>query len=123
MLYSHYSEVNNWPYKYFTPRELASKGGGSLLVDHDAISKLELMREIVGRPFIITSAYRDPLHNARVGGAPRSFHKYGKAFDISLRGHNKDQLKAAAIEAGFGGIAFAKTFLHVDTGRRRTWSY
>lgn len=123
MLYVHWSDVKNWPYRYFTPRELASRGNGSLLVNHDAISKLDEMRRIVGKPFIITSAYRDPLHNARVGGAPRSYHKRGMAFDILLAGHDKDELKVAAMQAGFGGIAFARSFLHVDTGPRRTWSY
>ena len=124
-LYEHWSEVprSAWPYRYFTPKELACKGTGELLVDHDAICKLEAMREIIGRPFIITSAYRSPLHNARVGGAPRSKHKEGKAFDIALAGHNKDALKQAAIKAGFGGIAFARSFIHVDTGARRTWRY
>ncbi|TAE81881.1 MAG: hypothetical protein EAZ74_04070 [Alphaproteobacteria bacterium] len=47
------------------PRELASKGDGSLLVNHDAIARLERMREIIDAPLIITSAYRDPLHNAK----------------------------------------------------------
>lgn len=125
MLYSHYSEIKpeNWPYRFFTPRELASRGDGSLLIDHDAIMRLDAMRETVGKPFIITSAYRDPLHNARVGGAPKSYHKRGKAFDILLSGHNPDQLKREAERAGFGGIALANSFIHVDTGPRRTWRY
>lgn len=125
MLYSHYSQVKpeHWPYRFFVPQELASKGDGSLLVVHDAIARLDAMREAVGKPFIITSAYRDPLHNARVGGAPRSYHKQGRAFDIALRGHDKDALRRAAEQAGFGGIAFANSFIHVDTGPRRTWSY
>lgn len=125
MLYSHHSQIDlaDWPYRYFMPRELASKGDGSLLVDHDAIARLDAMRHAVGIPFIITSAYRDSLHNARVGGAPRSYHKRGQAFDILLRGHNPDQLRREAERAGFGGIAFANTFIHVDTGPRRTWRY
>lgn len=123
MLYDHWSDVKQWPYRYFEPKELASRGNGSLLIDHDAISKLDAMRRMIDKPFIITSAYRDPLHNARVGGAPRSYHKQGKAFDILLRGHDRDTLQAAALEAGFGGIAFANSFLHVDTGPRRSWRY
>jgi len=125
VLFAHWSDVKQWPYRYFTPRELASKGDGSLLVDHDAIARLDRMRDMIGKPFIITSAYRDPLHNARVGGAPQSYHKRGKAFDISLRGHNVDQMKRAAERVGFGGIAVSRrgSFIHVDTGTRRTWEY
>jgi hypothetical protein len=123
MLYAHYSHipVHAWHYRWFTPRELASKGDGSLLVDHDAISKLERMREILGKPLIITSAYRDPLHNARVGGAPMSMHRFGRAFDIASQGRVRQELYQAAVEAGFTGFGFYNTFLHVDTGRKRQW--
>lgn len=122
MLYAHWSQVKDWPYTHFTPKELASRGDGSLLVDHDAISRLEAMREIIGRPMVINSAYRDPLHNARVGGSPMSMHKQGRAFDISLRGHIKRELIDAAKAVGFTGLGVRyKTFIHVDTGRVRTW--
>ncbi|TAE34641.1 MAG: DUF882 domain-containing protein [Alphaproteobacteria bacterium] len=135
MFFEHYSLIptNGWQYRYFTPRELASKGDGSLLVNQDAISRLERMREIIGKPLIITSAYRDPIHNAKVGGAPMSMHRFGRAFDISLRtfhpidgrnvelNHNREQLYHAALTAGFTGFGFYATFLHIDTGRRRHW--
>ena len=123
--YKHWSLVpkEEWFWPNFTPKELASKGNGSVLIDYDAMYRLQIMRNIIGKPFHITSAYRDPLHNARVGGSPNSFHKKGKAFDISLAGHTKRELKKAATAVGFGGIAFARSFIHVDTGRRRTWTY
>ncbi|TAF41660.1 MAG: DUF882 domain-containing protein [Alphaproteobacteria bacterium] len=123
MFFEHYSLIstNAWHYRYFTPRELASKGDGSLLVNHDAIARLEHMREIMGVPLIITSAYRDPLHNAKIGGAPLSMHRFGRAFDVSIRGHDRQQLYQAALTAGFTGFGFYATFLHVDTGRKRHW--
>lgn len=123
MFYSHYSEIDLdvWPWKYFHPSELASNGDGSLLVNVDAIDRLEYMREIAGKPFYISSAYRDPIWNAKVGGAPMSSHKKGIAFDISLRNHDKNELYAAAKQAGFTGFGFYNTFLHVDTGRKRSW--
>jgi uncharacterized protein YcbK (DUF882 family) len=79
------------------------------------------MREIVGKPMVILSAYRSPLHNARVGGAPLSQHRNGTAFDIALKGHDRHALLRAARAAGFTGFGFYSTFLHVDTGRKRTW--
>lgn len=93
-----------------------------------AIQKLQLMREIVGKPFTINCAARCPLHNARVGGAPRSQHRstdniQATAFDISLVGHDKQEMIRAAEQAGFGGIGISyRTFIHVDDrGYRARW--
>jgi uncharacterized protein YcbK (DUF882 family) len=124
--YEHWTEVpkTEWYWPSFTPYELASrKGNGSILVDYDAISKLQILRDYICKPLVINSAYRDPVYNAKIGGAPLSMHKQGRAFDISLKGHDKDELVQAARLIGFGGIAYAKTFIHVDTGRVRTWKY
>jgi uncharacterized protein YcbK (DUF882 family) len=122
-LYSHYSQVewdySRWP--NFSPKEIASKGDGSLLVNEEALDTLQRARNIVEKPFIIPSAYRDPLHNARVGGAPLSQHKLGTAFDILLENHNRMDLLKACQVVGFTGFGFYSTFLHVDTGRARYW--
>ena len=113
----HWREVDlrQWPCPHFTPRELASRGDGSLKLDLDAARRLERTRSLVGRPLVITSAYRDPLHNAKVGGAPRSQHKLGRAFDILLTGHDRFALAEAARQAGFRGFGRYQSFLHVDT--------
>lgn len=87
------------------------------------------MRNIVGKPFNINCSARCPVHNARVGGAPRSQHRstlniQATAFDISLKGHNKFVLLKAAKQAGFRGIGSSyKTFIHVDDrkGRVARW--
>lgn len=127
MLYDHWSKIpiNQWKKRYpnFHPSELASNGDGSLLIDVEALDALQRLRTLTGKPIFINSAYRDPIYNARIGGAPRSMHKEGKAFDISLRNYpDKQWLIQKAIEAGFTGIgASYRTFLHVDTGRKRRW--
>lgn len=118
---SHFSRVEGWRWPHFTPREMASKGDGSLILVEEAMDALERAREALGEPFIILSAYRDPLHNARVGGAPRSRHKVGDAFDIALRNHRKHELLEACRAAGFTGTGFYQTFLHVDLGPKRSW--
>ena len=111
-----------WKWKDFEPAEIASKGDGSLLINIEAMNRLQRMRELLQHRLIILSAYRDPLHNARVGGAVNSMHKYGRAFDIALDGRDKEQLIMAAQQAGFTGFGLRyATFLHVDTGRARTW--
>lgn len=124
IIYNHWSDIPKglWRWRSFQPQEIASKGNGSIIVDENALDKLQAMRDLVGKPFRITSAYRDPFHNAKVGGSPLSMHKTGKAFDISLGGHDKQGLIAAAKSVGFTGLGVNyKTFLHVDTGRKRTW--
>ena len=123
MFYEHYDQVppSAWRWRYFAPREIASRSDGSILIDEEALDRLEQARRLLGQPLVILSAYRDPIHNAEVGGAPLSQHKLGKAFDIRLAGLDKWQLLKVCQRAGFTGFGFYSTFLHVDTGKPRTW--
>ena len=123
-LYDHWSEVpaSAWRWPSFTPREIASKGDGSLLLVPEAMDRLQSAREIYDQSMLITSAYRDPIHNARVGGAPRSMHKRGIAFDIALQRRPKQPLIQALEIAGFAGLGVRyRTFVHADLGRKRSW--
>lgn len=43
---------------------------------------LDIIRDIVNMPIIITSSYRDKFHNKRVGGVPTSQHMTGSAIDF-----------------------------------------
>ncbi len=123
MFYNHYDQVPlaSWRWPHFAPREIASKGDGSILIHEASLDRLEHARQLMGQPLIILSAYRDPIHNAEVGGAPLSMHKQGRAFDIRIAGLDKWQLHNACQKAGFTGFGFYQTFLHVDTGKPRTW--
>lgn len=49
---------------------------------HLTALKLELVRKALGQPIIITSGYRCPLLNARVGGVSTSAHTKGLAVDF-----------------------------------------
>lgn len=44
------------------------------LLRPEMASMLDELRDRLGSPIIITSSYRDPVHNAAVGGAPDSSH-------------------------------------------------
>ena len=101
--------------------ELACKCGcRNIYIQDEAIDKLQKARDIIQTPLIINSAARCPLHNAKVGGAPKSQHRATKsrpstAFDISLRGVDKEELIEAAKFAGFKGFGINyNSFLHVD---------
>lgn len=110
-----------WRWRFFKPAELASKGNGAVLIVPEALDTLSAAREALDQSFRILSAYRDPLHNARVGGAPMSRHKFGDAFDIALAGHDREALREACRAAGFRGFGHYATFLHVDIWNRREW--
>ena len=120
-LYAHHTDIDGWDWPNFSPAEVACRGTGELLVNVPALDTLQAARDALGAPMRINSAYRSPLHNARVGGAPMSRHKFADAFDIALAGHEPDELEAACLEAGFKGFGYYQTFLHVDIWNRRTW--
>jgi uncharacterized protein YcbK (DUF882 family) len=122
VIYEHYSEIDGWDWQpYFSPAEIACKGTNSLLVNPEALDTLLRARLLADKPFHILSAYRSPVHNAFIGGAPLSAHKNGSAFDINLRGHNRDKLLEQCRDAGFGSFGKYRTFLHVDTRKGRNW--
>jgi hypothetical protein len=123
--YKHWRDVpgHAWPWLDFSPEEMASRDDGSLLVDARAMDRLQSLRDALGAPMIITSAYRSPAHNARVGGAKGSLHLQGRAFDVSMANHDPALFEAAARKAGFTGFGFypAQGFMHIDTGPERNW--
>ena len=81
-----------------------------------------------GRPFEIISGYRSPATNAMLharssGVATKSLHMSGKAIDIRLGDVALGALRAAALSLGAGGVGYypKSNFVHVDTGRVRSW--
>lgn len=67
---------------HFSVAELRSKGDGTCWVHRDLLKGLEALRAKVGRPLSIVSAWRDPAHNRRVGGAGTSQHTFGAAPEL-----------------------------------------
>lgn len=74
-------------------------------------SRLEAIRRLVGKPIVITSGYRCPAINQKVGGAPNSYHTKGMAADILL---NRSEQKKAKLAAWQGGYGQAKDWCHLD---------
>lgn len=124
MIYEHWQDVSRaaWPCEFFSPKEIACKGTGEVLVNMAALQALDEFRKALGVPFSPNSAYRSAYHNARVGGAPLSQHRLGTAFDIPLVAGTKEQIHNIARSVGFRGFGMNyKTFVHIDMGRARTW--
>ena len=110
-----------WRWPHFKPSEIASPDDDSLLVDEEALDRLEEVRGRLGKPMHINSAYRSQAHNKDVGGEPDSQHRKGKAFDVRLQGVTRTELLKAAKAAGFTGFGQYDSFMHIDTGPARTW--
>lgn len=93
-------------------------------VDENLVDKLQKLREILGVPLIINSAYRCPERNRQVGGAKNSQHLKGTAVDISLETIDLpiDELEDLADSLGFDGIGKYNTFIHLDVrGYKARW--
>jgi zinc D-Ala-D-Ala carboxypeptidase len=114
-----------WPWLNFKPAELACKGTGRLKLQRAAVDALQELRQKIGKPMRIASAYRSPEHNAMVQGSPNSRHMVGDAFDVVMVGHDPAAFEKAAREAGFRGIGHYPEsnppFMHIDMGPARKW--
>jgi uncharacterized protein YcbK (DUF882 family) len=94
---------------------------------------LDLLHQLAGTtetslPFQVISGYRSPATNEMLrhrseGVAAGSLHMKGQAIDIRLADVPLASLYRAALEIRGGGVGYypASDFVHVDTGRVRTW--
>lgn len=123
--FAHWRDVpaSLWRWPNFSPAEIACRGTGALRIHEEALDRLQALRYRLGKPLIVRSAYRSPAHNRAVGGATRSKHLDGAAFDIAMANHDPAAFEAAAREAGFAGFGFypRSGFMHIDLGPARTW--
>jgi len=112
-----------WRWPNFSRAEIACRGTGKLKLHPEALDTLQALRDRLGKPLIVRSGYRSPEHNRAVGGATRSKHMEGTAFDISMANHDPESFEAAAREVGFLGFGFypRSNFMHIDLGPARSW--
>jgi uncharacterized protein YcbK (DUF882 family) len=80
------------------------------------------------KPFEVISGYRSPATNGSLrarshGVASGSLHMTGQAIDIRLADVSLERLRDVAIVLRRGGVGSYSepNFVHVDTGRVRTW--
>jgi uncharacterized protein YcbK (DUF882 family) len=78
--------------------------------------------------FEVISGYRSPATNAMLharsnGVAQKSLHLDGKAIDIRLVGSDIGKVRQLALGLGRGGVGYYResNFVHLDTGRVRSW--
>lgn len=100
-------------------------------IDPQLFDLLYRVRGLLGgsSEFEVISGYRCPETNQRLretrggGVASRSLHMDGRAIDVRLRGVPLAELRDAALSLRAGGVGFypREQFVHIDTGRPRSW--
>jgi hypothetical protein len=117
----------------FTWAEL-TKGGQRIPVDSRITERIvglckymdEVRSYLGNRPITVTSGYRDPKTNRRIGGARSSRHMAGDAMDFFVQGENVvttfNRLKSYHTR---GGLAVGNGFVHIDRrpGGPVRWTY
>jgi uncharacterized protein YcbK (DUF882 family) len=76
----------------------------------------------------VYSGYRSPSTNAMLrrsshGVARASLHMQGQAVDLAMPGTRLSKVRDAAVGLRAGGVGFypSSSFIHIDTGRVRSW--
>ena len=115
--------ANTWRWPNFSAAEIACRRTGAIKINTEAMDKLQALRDRLGKPLIIRSAYRSPKHNRAVGGAPASKHMQGMALDIAMSNHDPVAFAEAARAVGFHGFGTypRSGFMHIDLGPARSW--
>lgn len=107
------------------------RSGDVAAIDPKLFDQLHALASCAGcvPHYEIISGYRSPATNEKLrqassGVATRSLHMDGRAIDVRLKGLPTARLRDLALELKGGGVGYyAKSdFVHLDTGRVRSWS-
>jgi len=101
------------------------------LIDPRLLDLLYRLQVTVGSQggYQVISGYRSPTTNEKLRGkggngvARHSLHMEGRAIDVRMPGVPLQDVRDAALSLKLGGVGFypREQFVHVDTGRVRSW--
>ena len=114
--------------RYFTEDELRCNGSGKFWLADGFAEKLDELRDVYGKPMIVTSGCRSYSYNQEVGGHPNSSHVFNHpnrhfngsyAVDIAMNNSvDRARLVKMALRRDWC-VGINKTFIHLD--RRRDY--
>jgi uncharacterized protein YcbK (DUF882 family) len=107
------------------------RNGDAHAIDASLYDQLFDLARAAGVPphYEIISAYRSQESNDKMSAKPgsgvskKSLHMQGRAIDVRLKNLPTAKLRDLAIAAKRGGVGYYERsdFVHLDTGRFRTW--
>ena len=119
--------------KNFTKEEFDCKDGSemNIAIYHNMVkvaNQLQILRNYIGKPITINSAYRSEEYNKSIGGAKNSQHIMGRAADIVVKGmtplavHTTIELLIEKGDMLQGGLGLYDSFVHYDIrGTKARW--
>ena len=127
-----------WEHGHYVPDRLTKidyvlrdfRTGDVHRIDPELVDLVHRLRLAMGYdgPVHVISGYRSPKTNAMLARrsskvAKNSYHMKGMAIDLRLPGRPLEDVCAAAISLGSGGVGFypGPQFVHLDTGPVRAW--
>lgn len=113
-------------YRYFKLEEFACNCGcGRNEIKPEFVQRLDILREMAGFPFVVTSGYRCPDHPVEAKKEKPGRHSEGDAADIAISGGaQRYMIQKCAYGMNFGGIGPAKTYVHIDDRKNKAaWVY
>ena len=84
-------------------------------MDFEFMKLIDELRNRVGFPIVINSAFRTKSHNLKVEGKSNSSHTRGLAVDLRISSsQHRFLIVKCALELGITRIGIYKTFVHLD---------
>lgn len=108
----------------FVVREFACNDGtDTVKIDKNTVRKLQAARNLTNAPINVTSGYRTPTYNRKVGGATNSYHVVGCACDTYSNKIKPLTLAKIYELLGAKGIGYysLQRFVHVDMRPYKCW--
>lgn len=111
----------------FKVGEFSCRHCGENRIAQHVIDLCQKIRDYVGLPVFVNSAYRCEVHNKRIGGVKNSYHTQGLAADITccigapalFEAIHEMYSLGLVPELSFCYLYHKKNFVHVDIGRVR----
>lgn len=119
-------------YPNFSAAEFTCKHTGRCEMAPDFMARLQHLRQVYGKPMVITSGFRHATHPIEARKAEPGAHSTGHAADVAVQGADALRLVQLALGLGFTGIGVqqkgAGRFIHLDDlgqgfPRPTIWSY